>query len=504
MQQPTIYLVRRTAHRAPSNPNDRYRRLPVIDENLRTAILELAKKDFGTRRIARALQISRGAVRAVIESGGAEAPKILRPEKAEPHRDQILELYADCRGNLVRVHEELIKDGAELSYQALTAFCRRHEIGRAPKPPAGRYDFAVGEEMQHDTSPHPFDIGDKRRTVQIASLVLCYSRMIFIQLYPCFTRFECKLFLTDALVYFDGACKSCMVDNTSVIRIKGTGKDMVPAPEMARFAKRFDFDFAAHEVGDANRSARVEGHFKFVQNNFFAGRKATDWDDANAQARTWCDKINAKYSPKLRASRRELFATERLAMKKLPDFVPEVYVLHQRIVDAEGYVSVRRNRYSVPYRLIGRQMEVRESKVHIDVFDGPRRVASHRRVIDPVDARVTMPEHRPPRGEGRAKRGPPPEQLEVLLVEPLLAPYVAALVKHAHGRGVRALQRLLRMVREYPRQPLLDAVGEAKQFGLYDLDRLECMVLRGIGRDYFRLPDFDDQQPITDEDDDER
>lgn len=475
----------------------------MLDESQRTTILALTNKGWGTRRIARALEVSRGAVRAVIDSGEAKPPKAQRAEKAEPYRDQILELYAFCRGNLVRVHEELCKSGADLSYQALTGFCRRHEIGHSPKTPAGNYDFTPGQEMQHDTSPYPFNIGGRKRPLHIASLVLCYSRMIFIQVYPSFTRFECKVFLTDALNYFDGACKTCMVDNTSVIRLKGTGKDMVPVPEMARFSERFSFDFAAHEVGDANRSARVEGHFQFVQNNFFSGREFADWDDANEQARTWCDKTNAKYSRKLRASRRELFATEWMSMQRLPGFVPGVYILHQRIVDAEGYVSVRRNRYSVPYKLIGRHMEVRESKERIDVFDGPRRVASHRRVVDPVDARVTEPKHRPPRGEGRAKKGPPPQQLELILVEPSLEKYVAKLVKHSHGRGVRALQRLMRMVREYPRQPLLDAIAEADRFGLYDLDRVERMVLRKIGNDYFLLPQFSDEPHTKIEDDDD-
>ena len=55
-----------------------------------------------------------------------------------------------------------------------------------------------------------------------------------------------------------------------------------------------------------------------------------------------------------------------------------------------------------------------------------------------------------------------PEQAELLLVEPSLASYVTGLTEHAHGRGVRALQRLLRFVREYPRQPLLDAVRDAE------------------------------------------
>lgn len=475
----------------------------MLDEHLRAAVLGLAKKGFGTRRIARALRISRCAVRDILERGDPSAPSILRPEKAEPYRDQILELYPFCGGNLVRVHEELQKGGAKLSYQALTGFCRRHQIGRTPKPPAGRYHLAPGEEMQHDTSPCRYPIGGHNRLIQVASLVLCFSRMVFIQLYACFTRFECKVFLTDALAYFGGACGRCMVDNTNVIRLKGTGKEMVPVPEMVAFGERYGTAFAAHAVGDANRSARVEGHFNFVQRNFLAGRTFRDWSDANQQARVWCDEANAKYSRKLRASRRELFATERPALKRLPDFIPEVYALHQRIVDAEGYVAVRCNRYSVPYQLIGRLMEVRESKERIDVFDGPRRVASHERVIDADDARVTLPDHRPPRGEGRVKKGPAPEQMELCLVEPALANYVAALTQHAFGRGVRVLQRLLRMVREYPRQPLLEAVREAERFGLYDLDRLERMILRRIGRDYFLLPDLDDDPNPTDEGDDD-
>ena len=43
------------------------------------------------------------------------------------------------------------------------------------------------------------------------------------------------------------------------------------------------------------------------------------------------------------------------------------------------------------------------------------------------------------------------------------------------------------MVREYPRGPLLAAVREAAQYGLYDLDRLERMILRRVAREYFVL-----------------
>ena len=62
----------------------------------------------------------------------------------------------------------------------------------------------MGQEMQHDTSPHRGVIGGVSSAMHTASLVCCYSRMLFVQLYPSFTRFTCKVFLTDALAYLDG------------------------------------------------------------------------------------------------------------------------------------------------------------------------------------------------------------------------------------------------------------------------------------------------------------
>ena len=155
--------------------------------------------------------------------------------------------------------------GVKLAYPTLTAFCRRAQIGQEPKKPAGRYHFDPAQEMQHDTSPHRATIGGVERAVQIASAVLCYSRMLFFQCHPTFQRFDCKVFLTDAFVYFAGTTRVIMIDNTHVVVLRGTGSEMVPVPEMVAFAERYHSEFVAHEKGDANRSARVEGPFSYIQ-----------------------------------------------------------------------------------------------------------------------------------------------------------------------------------------------------------------------------------------------
>ena len=58
-------------------------------------------------------------------------------------------------------------------------------------------------------------------------------------------------------------------------------------------------------------------------------------------------------------------------------WIPEPYVLHHRIVSVDGYVKVNSRLYSAPYQLIGKRMEVRETKEKIVIYDGPRIVGEH-------------------------------------------------------------------------------------------------------------------------------
>jgi transposase len=461
----------------------------MLSQAQRTTILELHTQGVSKREIARALGISRPSVRKVLRSNATQVPELHRPEKAEPYRQQILELFSACKGNIVRVHEELLAGGAALSYPALTAFCRRHGIGQSPVTPAGRYDFQPGEELQHDTSPHEVQLGGRKRKVQTASAALCYSRLLFFQCYPTFRRFDCKVFLTDALRYFSGAPGRVMIDNTHVVVLRGTGREMIPAAEMAAFAEHFGFQFAAHEIGDANRSARVERPFWFIENNFLAGRTFSTWEDLNGQARQWCDKVNSTYKKHIRAVPHELFAVERLHLKPLPTWIPEVYRLHERMVDVEGYVALNTNRYSVPVAWIGRRVEVRETQHKVEIQLDARNLVTHTRIPEAEHQRVLLPQHRPPRGQGLTRTEVHPEEQAILVAVPELADYVAAVKQRSRKIPGVALRQLLRLVREYPREPLLAAVREAARYGLYDLDRLERMILRRVAREYFLLDD---------------
>jgi hypothetical protein len=162
--------------------------------------------------------------------------------------------------------------------------------------------------------------------------------------------------------------------------------------------------------------------------------------------------------------------------------------LHHRIVDLQGYVQISKTRYSAPYQYIGRRVEVREMQDRIEIYDGPRQIAVHRRQMGNGSPRVTDPNHRPPRGEGhRANRAHDTGELELLRRAPKLQTYVSA-YKGRPGAGVRFIRGLLRLVRDYPLDAVTAATEVANRFGLYDISRLERMVLKNIAHDYFILP----------------
>jgi len=192
---------------------------------------------------------------------------------------------------------------------------------------------------------------------------------------------------------------------------------------------------------------------------------------------------------------------ERPLLKPLPLHVPEVYDLHQRRIDVSGYVTVHTNRYSVDDELIGRQVRVYETRDHIRVFDGHRLAVEHDKEEYGGRKRVTLPEHR---YLAKRRLKPPPPSLEerqLRAVAPELGALVDALrIKHG-GQAKKAVRRLLRIYRDYPPELVVPVIARALDFGLYDLSRIEPMIIESVRGDFFRLPTHTTHD--TDEDDDE-
>lgn len=409
-----------------------------------------------------------------------------RRSRYEDLSSTIREAFALARGNVERVREILDDKGHTVPYSTLTRIVRDLELREDRKKRAGSYTFGPGEEAQHDTSPHQVVIGGTKVKAQCAGLVLAYSRRLYIQYYPVFTRFEARVFLDRAFRFMDGTCPRCTIDNSSVIVAHGSGPDADIAPEMVRFGEIFGVGFVPHAVGDANRSARIERSFWYVESNFLAGRTFSDWHDLNEQAIRWCTTVaNEKVKRSLGMSPEAAYVMEKPYLTSLPPYIPPVYQTFSRCVDTEGYVAVDTNRYSVPERLTGTDVEVHKLWDRVEIFAKSQKVADHPRLLDKRETKVTAAGHHEPLHRVRTYEGPSSEEKMLVGQHEWLDTFVAGLKKRSSGRGVRSLRRLLDLRRTYPREAFEKATVEALHYGLFDLGRLEQMILSHVAGDFF-------------------
>ncbi len=186
------------------------------------------------------------------------------------------------------------------------------------------------------------------------------------------------------------------------------------------------------------------------------------------------------------------YVLEKPELKPLPDYLPPVYQAVTRIVDVEGYVFLDTNRYSVPERLIGKKVEVYKYPQQVKVLFRHREVAEHPRLIGKRHRQNTLKAHHR-RARRQAYQGPSTEERQLCGQSQILNHYVAGLKKRSPGRGVSRLRRLLAMRRTYPRQAFLEAIEKALHYGLYDLHRLEHLILERVAGDFFQItPDDED------------
>jgi hypothetical protein len=268
----------------------------------------------------------------------------------------------------------------------------------------------------------------------------------------------------------------------------GSGPEAEIAPEMERFGQIFGVQFIPHAIGDADRKAKMERNFFYVERNFLPGRTFTDWHDLNEQARRWCMEIaNQKVKRSLGMSPEATYLMEKPHLNPLPPYLPPVYQTLYRTGDVAGYVQVDTNRYSVPQRLIGKEVEVHKLWDRVEVFFKNQKVADHPRLIDKRETRITTKGHHPPLNRERAHEGPCTEEKTLLGQSEGLNQYVEQLKRRSSGRGVRQMRRLLNLKRSYPPEAFEKAVVQALQYGLYDLPRLEQMILSHVQGDFFTI-----------------
>jgi len=451
----------------------------MIDPDKRKAIYLLYKEGVGIKSISRQLSVTRKTVKSIIEQNG-ETPQTIRKDKMELDEALLRRLYADCDGFIQRVHEKLTEEeGIIVGYSTLSRILRAMGLGQVNDSRCGQVEDKIGDEMQHDTSPYTIEIRGKKRNV-VASLVYYrYSKVRYLRFYRFFNRFKMKSFLHEALSFYEHCAPVCIIDNTNLARLRGTGKNAVIVPEMEQFAKQYGFRFICHEIKHHNRKAGNERGFYTTETNFFPGRTFASLEDLNRQAFNWAtSKFAQRPLSKIGAIPARLFEQEKPYLKKLPPFVPTPYLAHQRVIDQYGYASFEGNFYWVP--------GTKRHDVTLLQYDNCIKVYHNRKLMGeyepaPDGARNTKilpkdgqkPVHQPKFRKKPTAR----EEKKLRSVSQEVDSYLTFVIKEKRIRKHRFIRQLHGIYRKVAGPLFIKAISRALQYRVQEIETIERIVV---------------------------
>jgi hypothetical protein len=178
-----------------------------------------------------------------------------------------------------------------------------------------------------------------------------------------------KCFFHDALMHYRYSARNCIIDNTNLARLRGSGATAVITDEMKRFAAQYGFQFICHEINHPNRKAGNERSFWTVETNFLPGRTFTDLNDLNRQAFEWTTvRMANRPVSKTHLIPAAAFEQEKHYLNRVPEHIPAPYRQHERILDQYGYIAFAANYYWIP-KLHSKSVTVLEYSDMIKIYD---------------------------------------------------------------------------------------------------------------------------------------
>lgn len=430
--------------------------------------------------IARRFKVSRNTVRAVIENQG-ETPIATRRDKITIDADLLGRLYQECDGWIQRVHEKLVEEeGIQVKYSTLTRLLRQLGISKPQETRCDRVPDKPGAEMQHDTSVYQIKLADSPHRLIASLMYLRYSKRRYLKFYRAFNRFKMKCFLHQGLMHWGYAAPECIIDNTNLARLRGTGKNAVIVPEMAAFANQYGFRFVCHEKGHCNRKAGEERSFYTVESNFLPGRRFENVEDLNRQAFDWCT-VRMENRPVADTGLipAKAFEHERAYLIKLPGHLPPPYLIHQRSTDQYGYTSFDGNYYWVP-GTERHDVRVLEYAEHLKIYQGRRCLAEYGLPADGIKNQRFSPEGMPaPRHQPNNRKKPTEEEEKRLrAVSPAVAAYLDFVLKDVGGiQRHHFVRQLFALSSRMPSSVFIQAVERGLRYQVAGIETLQRIAL---------------------------
>lgn len=463
------------------------------------------RKGEGNRTISRTLQMSKNTVkkyrRVASEQGFLDTAKPL-PSLEELGKALISPTCPRHMRSTVEPYEEIVRDyiRQELEMQAILQRLRenhgytgsyssvRRFVQRIhPKEPEAvcRVETAPGDEAQVDFGSAGLQWDPqqgKTRKAWVFVMTLSWSRhqyaeFVFDQRIA--TWLHCH---ERAFAWFDGVPKRVVIDNLKAGVLQADIHDPVLGEPYRRLAQHYGFCIAPNRPRTPQHKGKVESGIHYVKRNFLAGQRFVDLEAMNERVKQW---IRTTAGERIHGTTKEapvsrFHAVEAGVLQTLP-YAPFEFIATYRVtVHRDCHVIADQRYYSVPYRLLGKKVDVYVSKV-VEIYMGAELVATHP-VIQAKGGRSTRLDHYPESKQTWFENPPERCRERAQSIGESCAQLVNALLDDSVQDRLRSVHSLLRLSKTVSTERVEKACQRALHFGDPTYRRVKSILQAGLDK----------------------
>lgn len=356
----------------------------VLDTREVQGIFGLLGRGWRVKAIARELGMARNTVRAWVRRGAdAQRPRTGRPLALVGHRDWLKARFLAGVRNADVLRQELAERGLVVSLRTVERFVAPLRVEAANEERATlRFETEPGHQMQIDFGEKWIEVAGERVKAFVFTATLGYCRRTFARIYPSLQQRHWLEGLEAALHHFGGVPEECVVDNAKALVLRWEGDRPVFHPEFEAFCRHWGMRPRACRPYRPRTKGKVERGVGYVKGNALGRISWPSWAAVEAHLDGWMrDVVDVRIHGTTDERPVDRFEREQAALHPIGNHPSYLKVRRfTRKVTGDCRIEFETNRYSVPFHLVGRTVEVAVEGGEMTVRYAGVVVAKHRAV----------------------------------------------------------------------------------------------------------------------------
>ena len=309
-------------------------------------------------------------------------PRKSTPQKSklDPFKDDIVRMLETHSYTAVQVLQRIKEQGFDGGHTIVSDYVRKVRPRRSPA--FLKLSFAPGECAQVDWGSYgSVNVGATRRKLSFFVMVLCSSRMMYVEFTVSQTMEHFLACHQNAFEFFGGVPQKVMVDNLkSAVLKRIVGYQPVFNPKYLDFANHYGFAITPCNVGKGNEKGRVENGVGYVKKNFLAGLDIPDFSALHPACSHWLDTVaNVRIHGEIKKRPIDLLQEEQPCLRPLPTHRFDIATVSQVRASRQFRITVDTNRYSVPAEYAGARLTLKTYPDRLCIYAEEKLIARHAR-----------------------------------------------------------------------------------------------------------------------------